>query len=183
MHIAPGFGEDDQRLSEANGIPIGRAVPVDDQGRFTDDVPEWAGQNVFDANPLIIRHLKDLGRITRHETYEHNYPHCWRTDTPIIYKAISSWYVEVTKIRDRLVELNQQINWVPDHVRDGRFGQWLAGRGTGRSAGTGSGVHRSRCGSPTIRLTPASTSTAASTNSRPTSGCGSTICIDRPSTT
>ncbi len=127
VHIAPGFGEDDQRISEANGIPIGGAVPVDDQGRFTDDVPEWAGQNVFDANPLIIRHLKDLGRIARHETYEHNYPHCWRTDTPIIYKAISSWYVEVTKIRDRLVELNQEINWVPEHVRDGRFGQWLSG--------------------------------------------------------
>ncbi|MDH3704482.1 MAG: isoleucine--tRNA ligase [Acidimicrobiia bacterium] len=127
VHIAPGFGEDDQSLSEANGIGIGRAVPVDHQGRFTDDVPEWAGENVFDANPQIIRHLKDLGRIVRHDTYEHNYPHCWRTDTPIIYKAISSWYVEVTAIRDRLVELNQQINWVPEHVRDGRFGMWLAG--------------------------------------------------------
>ncbi len=127
VHMAPGFGEDDQRLSEENDIQIGRAVPVDDQGCFTDDVPEWAGQNVFEANPGIIRHLKDAGRVLRHETYEHNYPHCWRTDQPIIYKAISSWYVEVTKIRDRLVELNQEINWVPDHVQDGRFGQWLAG--------------------------------------------------------
>ncbi|MDH5237846.1 MAG: isoleucine--tRNA ligase, partial [Acidimicrobiia bacterium] len=127
VHMAPGFGEDDQVVSEANGIAIGRVVPVDDQGRFTDDVPEWAGENVFDANPGIIRHLKDAGRIVRHDTYEHNYPHCWRTDTPIIYKAISSWYVEVTAIRDRLVELNQQINWVPEHVRDGRFGMWLAG--------------------------------------------------------
>ncbi len=127
VHMAPGFGEDDQRICEANDIPIGRAVPVDDQGRFTDDVPEWAGENVFEANPGVIRHLKDAGRVLRHETYEHNYPHCWRTDQPIIYKAISSWYVEVTKIRDRLVELNQEINWVPGHVRDGRFGQWLAG--------------------------------------------------------
>lgn len=127
VHMAPGFGEDDQTVCEANGIQIGRAVPVDDQGRFTDDVVEWAGQNVFDANPEIIRHLKELGRVVRHDTYEHNYPHCWRTDTPIIYKAISSWYVEVTAIRDRLMELNQQINWVPDHVRDGRFGMWLDG--------------------------------------------------------
>ena len=127
VHMAPGFGEDDQNVCEANGIEIGRAVPVDDQGRYTDDVVEWAGQNVFDANPDIIRHLKELGRIVRHDSYEHNYPHCWRTDTPIIYKAISSWYVKVTEIRDRLIELNQQINWVPDNVRNGRFGMWLAG--------------------------------------------------------
>ena len=127
VHMAPGFGEDDQVVSEANGIPIGRVVPVDDQGRFTDDVVEWAGENVFDANPDIIRYLKDQGRVVRHDTYEHNYPHCWRTDTPIIYKAIASWYVEVTAIRERLVELNQQINWVPAHVKDGRFGTWLEG--------------------------------------------------------
>ncbi|MCP3933928.1 MAG: isoleucine--tRNA ligase [Actinomycetia bacterium] len=127
VHMAPGFGEDDQNICEANGIEIGTAVPVDDQGRFTDDVPDWAGENVFDANTDIIRHLKELGRIVRHDSYEHNYPHCWRTDTPIIYKAISSWYVRVTEIRDRLLELNQQINWVPDNVRNGRFGMWLAG--------------------------------------------------------
>ncbi|MFQ5558485.1 MAG: isoleucine--tRNA ligase, partial [Acidimicrobiales bacterium] len=127
VHLAPGFGEDDQTLCEASGIEIGRAVPVDGQGRFTASVPEWAGINVFDANPDIIRHLKDAGRIVRHDTYEHNYPHCWRTDTPIIYKAISSWYVEVTKIRDRLGDLNRGVNWVPAHVRDGRFGMWLEG--------------------------------------------------------
>ncbi|MCB0993847.1 MAG: isoleucine--tRNA ligase [Acidimicrobiales bacterium] len=127
VHIAPGFGEDDQNLCAANGLEIGDAVPVDDRGRFTDAVAEWAGENVFEANPSIIRHLKDLGRVVRHDTYEHNYPHCWRTDTPIIYKAISSWYVRVTEIRDRLLELNQQINWVPEHVRDGRFGMWLDG--------------------------------------------------------
>jgi isoleucyl-tRNA synthetase len=123
VHLAPGFGEDDQRVCEANGIEL--VVPVDDEGRFTDDVPEWAGENVFDANPKIIRHLKELGRVLRHDTYEHNYPHCWRTDTPVIYRALSSWYVEVTAFRDRMVELNQQINWIPDHVRDGAFGKWL----------------------------------------------------------
>ena len=127
VHMAPGFGEDDQAVCEANGIEIGRVVPVDDQGRFTAEVTAWAGMNVFDANPEIIRELKARDRVVRHDTYEHNYPHCWRTDTPIIYKAISSWYVEVTAIRDRLVELNQEINWVPGHVRDGRFGQWIAG--------------------------------------------------------
>jgi isoleucyl-tRNA synthetase len=124
VHLAPGFGEDDQAVCDANGIEL--VVPVDDEGRFTDDVVEWAGQNVFDANPHIIRALKEAGRIVRHDTYEHNYPHCWRTDTPIIYRALSSWYVEVTAFRDRLVELNQQINWIPDHVRDGAFGKWLA---------------------------------------------------------
>jgi len=127
VHMAPGFGEDDQAVCEANGIQIGGAVPVDDQGKFTEPVTEWVGVNVFEANSLIIRHLKAAGKVVRHDTYEHNYPHCWRTDTPVIYKAISSWYVEVTAIRDRLIELNQDINWVPDHVQQGRFGQWLAG--------------------------------------------------------
>ncbi len=127
VHMAPGFGEDDQIVCESNGIEIRDAVPVDEQGRFTADVSGWAGENVFEANPGIIQHLKGEGRVLRHETYEHNYPHCWRTDTPIIYRAISSWYVEVTKIRSRLQEINQEINWVPDHVQDGRFGQWLAG--------------------------------------------------------
>ncbi|NNE72803.1 MAG: isoleucine--tRNA ligase, partial [Acidimicrobiales bacterium] len=106
---------------------LGMVVPVNDEGRFTDDVPEWAGENVFDANPDIIRALKDAGRLVRHDSYEHNYPHCWRTDTPIIYRAMPSWYVKVTDIRDRLVELNQQINWIPENVRDGRFGRWLEG--------------------------------------------------------
>ena len=127
VHMAPGFGEDDQIVCESNGIEIGDAVPVDDQGQFTAEVVDWAGENVFDANPGIIQHLKDQLRILRHDTHEHNYPHCWRTDTPIIYRAISSWYVEVTKIRSKLQAINEEINWVPEHVRDGRFGQWLAG--------------------------------------------------------
>ncbi len=127
VHMAPGFGAEDQEVCEANGIAIADAVPVDDRGRFTEPVSDWAGVNVFEANPGIIRHLKAQDRIVRHDSYEHNYPYCWRTDTPIIYRAINSWYVEVTAIRDRLMALNQQINWVPDHVRDGRFGMWLEG--------------------------------------------------------
>ncbi len=127
VHLAPGFGEDDQNLCEANGIEIGTAVPVDDRGCFTEPVTPWIAMNVFDANPQIITELRNRGLLLRHDTYEHNYPHCWRTDTPIIYKAISSWYVKVTAITDLLLETNQQINWVPGHVQEGRFGQWLAG--------------------------------------------------------
>jgi len=125
VHLAPGFGEDDQRLCEANGIDL--VVPVDDAGRFTAEVPDWEGVNVFDANPEVIKALKDRGLVVRHDSYEHNYPHCWRTDTPIIYKAVDSWFVEVTKFKDRLVANNRNINWIPEHVRDGQFGRWLEG--------------------------------------------------------
>ncbi|CAN5864602.1 isoleucine--tRNA ligase [soil metagenome] len=125
VHLAPGFGEDDQRVGDAHGIDL--VVPVDEQGRFTAEVPPWAGVNVFEANSDIIRHLKAEGRILRHETYDHNYPHCWRTDTPIIYRAMQSWYVRVTDLTERLLQTNQEINWIPAHVRDGAFGKWLAG--------------------------------------------------------
>jgi isoleucyl-tRNA synthetase len=125
VHIAPGFGEDDQRVGNAAGIPL--VVPVDEKGQFTAEVAEWAGVNVFEANPDIIRHLKAQGRVLRHETYDHNYPHCWRTDTPIIYRAMSSWYVRVSDLTDKLLEHNEEINWIPSHVRDGAFGKWLAG--------------------------------------------------------
>jgi isoleucyl-tRNA synthetase len=125
VHMAPGFGEDDQRLCEANGIRV--VVPVDQSGRFTAEVPDWQGLQVFEANPRIVRRLRELGALVRHETYEHSFPHCWRTDTPLIYRAVSSWFVEVTAIKERALALNQQINWVPSHVRDGAFGKWLAG--------------------------------------------------------
>lgn len=124
VHLAPGFGEDDQRVCEANGIEL--IVPVDSRGRFTAEVPDLEGQLVFDANAQVIRMLKDRGRVIRHETYDHSYPHCWRTGTPLIYRAVSSWFVEVTAIKDRLLELNDAIRWVPDHLRDGSFGKWLA---------------------------------------------------------
>jgi isoleucyl-tRNA synthetase len=125
VHVAPGFGEDDQVLGKQAGL--GMVVPVDLEGRFTSDVPDFAGQNVLEANGDVIRLLKEQDVVFRHETYEHNYPHCWRTNEPIIYLALPSWYVEVTSFRDRMVELNQEINWIPENVRDGRFGKWLAG--------------------------------------------------------
>ena len=125
VHMAPGFGEDDQRVCEANGIVL--VCPVDDAGCFSPEVTDWNGVNVFDANPLIINELKSRHQVIRHDTYDHNYPHCWRTDTPIIYKAVSSWYVKVTELTDRLLAHNQAINWIPEHVRDGQFGKWLEG--------------------------------------------------------
>jgi isoleucyl-tRNA synthetase len=125
VHLAPGFGEDDMEVCRANDVPI--VVPVDDAGRFTTEVPPWHGELVFDANKPIIRALRDQGALVRHETYTHSYPHCWRTDEPLIYKAMNSWFVKVTEIRDRAVELNQEINWVPGNVKDGRFGKWLEG--------------------------------------------------------
>ena len=125
VHMAPGFGEDDQRVAAEAGI--GTVVPVDDSGCFTAEVTDWAGINVLEANAGIIKALRDSGRLVRHDSYTHNYPHCWRTDTPIIYRAMPSWYVKVTDIRERLLETNQEINWVPSHIRDGRFGMWLEG--------------------------------------------------------
>ncbi len=124
VHIAPGFGEDDQRLCEANGIGV--VVPLDEHARFTSEVPDYEGMQVFEANAVIARDLKGRGSVVRHETYVHSYPHCWRTDTPLIYKAVSSWFVEVTAFKDRMLELNQEIDWVPAQVRDGAFGSWLA---------------------------------------------------------
>ncbi len=125
VHMAPGFGEDDQLVCQAHGIEV--VCPVDDAGKFTNEVSDFAGLQVFEANKPIIRDLKERGILVRHETYEHNYPHCWRTDQPLIYKAMSSWYVKVTAIRERMVELNQQVAWIPEHIRDGQFGKWLEG--------------------------------------------------------
>ena len=124
VHMAPGFGEEDQNLCSAAGIPT--ICPMDERGCYTAEISRWAGTHVFEANPEVIRALKELGALVRHDSYEHAYPHCWRCAEPPVYRAISSWFVEVTRIRDRMVELNQQINWVPAHVKDGSFGKWLA---------------------------------------------------------
>jgi isoleucyl-tRNA synthetase len=123
VHLAPGFGEDDQRVCSENGI--GLVVPVDSRGQFTSEVPEYEGQLVFDANPLIIKELKSRGVVLRHETYDHAYPHCWRTGKPLIYKAVSSWFVNVTAVKERMLALNEQITWVPEHLQHGSFGKWL----------------------------------------------------------
>jgi isoleucyl-tRNA synthetase len=124
VHMAPAYGEEDQFACEAAGIPT--ILTVDDRARFTSIVPPYEGMQVFDANPFVIDDLRSNGHLIRRETYEHSYPHCWRCRNPLIYKAVSSWFVEVTKFRDRMVELNQQITWVPEHIKDGQFGKWLA---------------------------------------------------------
>ena len=168
VHIAPGFGEDDQVVANAAGIPT--IVPMDEHGRYTADVPTWAGVQVFDANPLVIRHLKEHSFVLRHETYNHSYPHCWRCSKPLVYRAISSWFVAVTKFRDRMVELNEEINWVPATSSTAASASGWRTPATGRSAATASGARRSRCGAATIRATRGPTCTARSPTSRPTSG-------------
>ncbi|OBI22830.1 isoleucine--tRNA ligase [Mycobacterium sp. E2462] len=133
VHMAPAYGEDDMATTDKVGIvPV---TPVDARGRFDATVPDYQGQHVFDANPHIIRDLKNGSGpaatngavLLRHETYEHPYPHCWRCRNPLIYRAVSSWFIAVTQFRDRMVELNQQITWYPEHVKDGQFGKWLQG--------------------------------------------------------
>ncbi|RZT85186.1 isoleucyl-tRNA synthetase [Pseudonocardia sediminis] len=131
VHIAPAFGEEDKEVTDAAGIET--VVPVDTRGEFTTEVPPYTGMQVFDANPQIIRDLRDgtsphvQGVLLRHETYDHPYPHCWRCGNPLIQRAVDSWFVQVTAFRDRMVELNQQIDWTPANVRDGQFGKWLEG--------------------------------------------------------
>lgn len=124
VHMAPAFGEDDQNACNAAGIPT--VVTVDEHTRFTSLVPDFQGLQVFDANKPVIAVLKERGVVLRHDGYTHSYPHCWRCDTPLVYKAVSSWFVAVTQFRDRMVELNQEITWTPSHIKDGSFGKWLS---------------------------------------------------------
>jgi isoleucyl-tRNA synthetase len=148
VHIAPAFGEEDKLLTDQYGIvPV---VPVGPDGKFTFPVSDYAGLHVFDANQAIIDDLKARTRLDaetpdsattggaatvgattggtvllRRETYDHSYPHCWRCRKPLIYMAVTSWFVSTTTIRDRMLELNEQITWVPEHVKHGQFGKWL----------------------------------------------------------
>jgi isoleucyl-tRNA synthetase len=135
VHTAGAFGEDDKVVTDREGIEA--VMPVGKDGRFTFPVVDYEGMQVFDANLQIIDHLKAVtqgeagGSVTpgtvlvRRETYDHSYPHCWRCRQPLIYKGVSSWFVEVTKVKERLLDLNQEIRWVPDHIKDGQFGKWL----------------------------------------------------------
>jgi isoleucyl-tRNA synthetase len=124
VHQAPAYGEVDQETCEAVGIPT--VLSVDEGGKFTSLVPDFEGQQVFEANKPITQRLRADGRLLRQASYVHSYPHCWRCRNPLIYKAVSSWFVKVTAFRDRMVELNQDISWVPEHIQDGQFGNWLA---------------------------------------------------------
>ncbi len=128
VHQAPAYGEDDQAICEEAGIPV--VLSVDEGAKFLPlfkhgDLHDIAGLQVFEANKPITQVLRAQGRLVRQASYEHSYPHCWRCRNPLIYRAVSSWYVEVTKFRDRMSELNQEINWIPGNVKDGQFGKWL----------------------------------------------------------
>lgn len=123
VHQAPAYGEDDFRICKAANI--GLVDPVDDEGCFKAEIPEFQGQFVKDADKNIIRLLKENGHLVRHDQLVHSYPFCERTDTPLIYKAVSTWYVNVEKIKDNLISNNQKINWVPEHLKEGRMGKWL----------------------------------------------------------
>ncbi len=182
VHMAPGFGEDDKRVCEAAGIePV---VPVDDQGRFTAEVPDYAGQHVFDANPRIIADLKAAGTLVRHETYDHNYPHCWRSDNADDLQGgllLVRRGHHVPRPHGRAEPADQ----LGARARPGRPRSASGWRtpATGRSAATASGARRSRSGSATTRATRAPTSTARSTSSSATSACARPTCTGPTSTT
>ncbi|MEA2002930.1 MAG: isoleucine--tRNA ligase [Actinomycetota bacterium] len=126
VHMAPAYGEADFYALNAAGLDV-LVDPVDAEANFTDQVPDVAGMNVKDADATLIRILKDRQAIVRHEQIRHSYPYCWRTATPLIYKAIPTWFVNVESFRDRMVEVNNGIHWVPEAVGEKRFGNWLEG--------------------------------------------------------
>lgn len=125
VHSAPAFGELDFFACQREGIEL--VCPVDSNGRFTKEIPEYAGQFVKDADKEIMRHLKKEGLVIHQATLRHRYPFCWRSDTPLIYKAVRTWFVAVEKIKDSIIAANNQIHWTPEHIKHGRFGKWLEG--------------------------------------------------------
>ncbi|OGZ57986.1 MAG: hypothetical protein A3G60_04135 [Candidatus Ryanbacteria bacterium RIFCSPLOWO2_12_FULL_47_9c] len=124
VHIAPAFGEDDAQVGKRENLPT--LLTIDEEGRFTDSVPQFRGMFVKDADPLIIKDLEQKGYLWRREPYEHDYPFCWRCDSPLLYMARRSWWVSVSKKRKELVEANKKVFWHPEYIRDGRFGQWIS---------------------------------------------------------
>ncbi len=123
VHIAPGFGEDDYITLKDTEIPT--ICPLDAEGKFTEEVSDFHGQYVKDADKNIIRKLKDEGKLVKRETYNHRYAHCYRCKSPLINRAVSSWFVKVTSFKERMLAANSQIYWMPDHLKEGRFGNWL----------------------------------------------------------
>lgn len=123
VHIAPAFGEDDMRLAQKEGLPV--LQPVRPDGTYSEEVTPWKGMWVKEADPRIIEYLRQEGKLFRKEAYRHSYPFCWRCDTPLLYYAKESWFIRTTAFRDVLLENNQKITWVPEHIRDGRFGDFL----------------------------------------------------------
>ncbi|MFZ2656939.1 MAG: isoleucine--tRNA ligase [Victivallales bacterium] len=123
VHIAPGFGEDDAAAGKKFGIP--EVCPIDEECRFTGEVPDYSGRYVKETDKDIIRRLKAEGKLVHRGTIVHSYPHCWRDDSPLIYRSISTWFLKIDPIKEKMLRANSGINWVPSHIRDGRFGKWL----------------------------------------------------------
>ena len=124
VHQAPGFGEDDNRVMKAAGLTE-VVVPLDMSAQFTAEIKDFAGMQIKDADKEIIKNLKERGQLFLQSTLVHSYPMCYRTDTPLIYRAMPQWYLAVEKIKDRMVKANEQITWVPENIKEGRFGKWL----------------------------------------------------------
>jgi isoleucyl-tRNA synthetase len=131
VHIAPGFGEDDFNVGKKEGVPVLQHVGMD--GKFTKEVTDFAGMDVkpkddvSKADKEIAKWLKEHGLLFRMESYKHSYPHCWRCDSPLLNYATSSWFVAVESIKEKMLQVNADTQWVPGHIRDGRFGKWLEG--------------------------------------------------------
>ncbi len=123
VHSAPAFGEVDFFACKNAGIEL--VCPVDQNGKFTAELPDFEGKYVKDADKELIKKIKEKGRLFHQGTIRHSYPFCWRSDTPLIYKAVSTWFVAVEKIKDKIVSNNEHIHWVPSHLKHGRFGKWL----------------------------------------------------------
>lgn len=125
VHTAPGFGEDDNRIFKNTGVPT--VCPVDAECKFTNEVPDYKGLFVKDADKAIIERLKTEEKLFKREQILHSYPHCWRCDSPLIYRAVASWFVSVEKIKNKMLSANSEITWQPEHIKSGRFGKWLEG--------------------------------------------------------
>lgn len=128
VHIAPAFGEDDMRVGKENDLPV--LMTVDKEGRFIDEIKSWKKEFVKlkdgnDVNPKIVEELDKRGLIYKTEKYEHDYPFCWRCESPLLYYALTSWFIKMTEIKEKLIENNEKVNWFPEYLKDGRFGEWL----------------------------------------------------------
>ncbi|MBN2657841.1 MAG: isoleucine--tRNA ligase [Spirochaetales bacterium] len=123
VHTAPGFGEDDYNTLKKTEINV--KCPIDDECQFTGEIPEYKGRFVKDCDKDIIARLKEEGKLIKRDQYLHSYPHCWRCKSPLIYRAVSSWFVDVPSIKQKMLDANDTINWVPSHLQKGRFGKWL----------------------------------------------------------
>ena len=148
MHIAPAFGPEDLAIGRAQGWPIFK--PVDDAGMFNDLAPEFVrGLFVKDADPAIVEDLRERGLLLREGTIEHSYPFCWRCGTPLLYYARSTWYARTTAVKERLLGVNETVNWFPEHIKHGRYGDWLENNvdwAVGRERYWGTPLPLWRCG-------------------------------------